>query len=57
MIGRLCGVIQRAVEQQLVGCNVFGTYRIQFDPGKQGATGAVRGTLEGLVICNCPATG
>jgi hypothetical protein len=57
MIGRLCGVIQRAEEKQLVGCNVFGTYRLHFDPGKTGATGAVRGTLEGLVICNCPATG
>ena len=55
MIGRLCGTIQRAPEQpRLLGCQVFGVYRLQFDPGKDGGQGAVRGTVEGLVVCPCP---
>jgi hypothetical protein len=55
MIGRLCGTIQRAPQQQrLLGCQVFGVYRFQFDPGKEGGQGAIRGTAEGVVICPCP---
>lgn len=56
MIGRLCGIIERAQQRQLVGCNVFGTYRFQFDPGTTGGQGAIKGTVEGVIICTCPPT-
>ena len=55
MTGRLCGVIRRSREnQRLVGCQVFGVYRFQFDPTEEGGRGAIRGTLEGVVVCACP---
>ena len=55
MTGRLCGVIRRAPKnRRLVGCQVFGVYRLRFDPGKDGGTGAVEGTIEGLIVCRCP---
>jgi hypothetical protein len=56
MIGRLCGTIMRAEQQRLVGCNVFGVYRLHFDPSKTGGQGGVRGTVEGTIICPCPVT-
>jgi hypothetical protein len=55
MEGRFCGTIRASRRPQLRGCQVIGTYRFHFDPGKsQGGTGAVTGTLEGEVVCACP---
>jgi hypothetical protein len=58
MEGRLCGVIQRAPDQQrrLIGCQLFGVYRFLFDPGGEGGHGAIRGTFEGVVVCACQTT-
>jgi hypothetical protein len=56
MIGRLCTVIERAKRQRLVGCNVFGVYRLHVDPGTTGGQGAIRGTVEGGIICPRPTT-
>jgi hypothetical protein len=28
-------------------------YRIKFDPGTAGGQGAIRGTLEGVIVCPC----
>jgi hypothetical protein len=54
MTGRLCGVIRRSRENpRLVGCQVFGVYRLRFDPTEEGGSG-VRGTFEGVVVCECP---
>jgi hypothetical protein len=55
MTGRLCGFIRRApTSPRLRGCEVFGVYRIQFEPNEEGGQGAVRGTIEGVVVCRCP---
>jgi hypothetical protein len=54
MEGRFCGTIRQASRVQLRGCQVIGTYRFQYDPGKTGGTGAIRGTLEGEIVCACP---
>jgi len=55
MEGRFCGTIRKAERQQLVGCQVIGTYRFHFDPAKtDGGRGAITGTLEGDVVCACP---
>jgi hypothetical protein len=53
MEGRFCGTIVRTTEAGLLGCHVFGTYRIGFDPSEVGVVGRLRGTLEGLVVCDC----
>jgi hypothetical protein len=55
MEGRLCGRIQSPNQPALNGCQVTGAYRIRFDPGATGGQGAVRGTLEGVILCSCQA--
>ena len=55
MTGRLCGFIRRApTAPRLRGCEVFGVYRLQFDPSEEGEQRRVRGTIEGVVVCRCP---
>jgi hypothetical protein len=53
MEGRLCGQIASTSHAALNGCQVVAAYRIKFDPGGTGGQGAVRGTLEGVIICSC----
>ncbi len=50
--GRLCGTIKKS-KPALNGCQVLGAYRLLFNPSKEGGEGAVRGTMEGVVICPC----
>jgi hypothetical protein len=53
MEGRFCGIVRRAQDQALVGCQSIGTYRFRFDPSSGGGEGAIRGTLEGGIVCSC----
>jgi hypothetical protein len=53
MEGRFCGTVVKARARELVGCQVTGTYRLAFDPSREGGSGAVRGTLEGALVCLC----
>lgn len=53
MEGRLCGRLVRAADPRLVGAQVTAAYRFAFDANEKGGEGAVRGTLEGLVVRNC----
>jgi hypothetical protein len=53
MEGRFCGRVVKARARELVGCGVIGTYRLAFDPSREGGSGAVRGTLEGALVCPC----
>jgi hypothetical protein len=54
MEGRLCGVVRRAPAQPaLLGCQVFGAYRLRFDGSLREQRTPVRGVLEGLVVCEC----
>jgi hypothetical protein len=53
MEGRLCGQIVSTSNPALNGCQVIADYRIKFDPSTTGGQGAVRGTLEGVIICSC----
>jgi hypothetical protein len=41
------------VEGQHKGCRVVATYAIEFDPGVAPQDTAFRGTLEGVLICDC----
>jgi len=54
MEGRFCGVIRRAAaDPTLIGCQVFGTYRLQFEGSLREPSTRIRGVLEGLVVCEC----
>jgi hypothetical protein len=53
MEGRLCGEIVEAHDPKLKGCEVFGVYRIRFDPSAKGGSGGVAGTFEGVIVCPC----
>jgi hypothetical protein len=53
MEGLLVGTIRRARDRRLVGCVLQAAYRLRFDPSSQGGSGAVTGTLEGAVVCDC----
>ena len=56
MEGRLCGqIVDGGQTPKLKGCQVTAAYRIKFDPSITGGDGAVIGTLEGVLICNCSA--
>jgi hypothetical protein len=37
-----------------VGCEIRAAYRLRFDPSEKGGSGAISGTLEGAIICDCP---
>jgi hypothetical protein len=54
MEGLLLGTIRRARDRRLVGCRLQAAYRLRFDPSSEGGSGAVAGTLEGSVVCDCP---
>jgi hypothetical protein len=43
----------RAADPELDGSQVTGVYRLRFDPTQQGGSGAVRGTVEGVVLRVC----
>ena len=53
MEGRLCGQINSTSTPALNGCQVIAAYRIKFDPSIGGGSGAITGTLEGVIICSC----
>jgi hypothetical protein len=54
MEGLMVGTIRRAHDRRLVGCTIQAAYRLRFDPSSEGGSGAVRGTLEGAIVCDCP---
>jgi len=51
--GRLCGQVVATRDPALRRCLVIAAYRIRFDPSVRGGSGAVRGTLEGVIVCPC----
>jgi hypothetical protein len=53
MEGRLCGRIDRRSDRRLAGCDLVGTYRLRFEPSREGGAGQIEGTLEAAVICRC----
>jgi hypothetical protein len=53
MEGRLCGSIVQAANQRLVGCQLIGSYRMRLEGAFSDPSAAVRGTVEGLVVCDC----
>ena len=53
MEGRLCGQVVATRDPALRRCQVIAAYRIRFDPSVRGGSGAVRGTLEGVIVCPC----
>lgn len=53
MEGRFCGTVVNAEDETLIGCQVLGTYRLQFDPSQGGGQGAVQATFEGVILCEC----
>jgi hypothetical protein len=53
MEGMQMGSILRARDSRLVGCEVRAAYRLRFDPSEGGGSGAVQGTLEGAIVCDC----
>lgn len=53
MEGRLCGAVVDPGTSRLRGCQIIAAYRIKFDPSIAGGSGAVVGTLEGVVVCAC----
>jgi len=54
MEGRFCGIIRRSADRGLVGCQVFGAYRLQFAQELTAPRNGVRGgVLEGLTVCEC----
>ncbi len=53
MEGRFCGVIRRSADPALLGCQVFGSYRLQFAGTLREHRNPVRGVLEGLIVCEC----
>ena len=53
LTGRLCGEVVEAHVGELRECKVVAIYKIRFDPSEGGGSGAVYGTLEGMVICPC----
>lgn len=55
MEGLLLGTIRRARDRRLVGCRLQAAYRLRFEPSREGGSGAVAGTLEGEVVCDCPS--
>ena len=53
MEGMLLGTIVRARNKRLLGCELRAAYRLRFDPSEAGGSGAVQGTLEGAIVCDC----
>ena len=40
-------------DPRLIGCGIQAAYRLRFDPSTDGGSGAVAGTLEGELVCDC----
>jgi hypothetical protein len=55
MEGKLCGEVIKPGNTKLKGCQVIAAYRIKFDPSEKGGSGAVVGTIEGVIVCFCKA--
>ena len=55
MEGKLCGEIIKPGDTKMKGCQVIAAYRIKFDPSEKGGSGAVVGTIEGVIVCFCKA--
>jgi hypothetical protein len=56
MEGRFCGVIRRSSgDPRLLGCQVFGAYRLQLAQELTAPVIGVTGVLEGLIVCECRA--
>jgi hypothetical protein len=54
MEGRFCGTIRRSRDPSLIGCQVFGSYRLQFAGDLLAPINPVRaGVMEGLIMCDC----
>ena len=53
MEGRFCGVIRRSADPGLLGCQVFGAYRLQLAQELTAPVIGLRGVLEGLIVCEC----
>lgn len=54
MEGRFCGAIRRSTDPALIGCEVFGFYRLQLAGDLLAPIIPVRaGVLEGLIVCEC----
>jgi hypothetical protein len=53
MEGRFCGSIRRSADPGILGCQVFGAYRLQFDQELTAPRIGVRGVLEGMIVCEC----
>jgi hypothetical protein len=47
------GTVRRARDRRLLGCGLRAAYRLRFDPSSRGGSGAVTGTLEGAIVCDC----
>jgi hypothetical protein len=56
MEGLLVGTIRKAPDRRLIGCTVQAIYKLKFDAATDGGQGAVEGTLEGAIVCDCPGT-
>jgi hypothetical protein len=55
--GRFCGVIRRASNDPgLLGCQVFGAYRLQLLNELTASVIGVKAVLEGLIVCECRTT-
>ncbi|HEY5882734.1 MAG TPA: hypothetical protein VIU11_27755 [Nakamurella sp.] len=54
MEGQFQGTVCRPRSPEFADCRLFGAYRLQIDPGREGLLEQdVRGTLEGLLITPC----
>jgi hypothetical protein len=53
MEGRLCGNVDDPGRSRLRGAQLIAAYRIKFDPSIAGASGAIVGTLEGVLVRPC----
>jgi hypothetical protein len=53
MEGRLCGRIDRRSDRRFAGCDLLGTYRLRFEPSREGGAGRIAGTLEAAILCRC----
>jgi hypothetical protein len=50
--GRFCGLVRKARDEGLRGCNVIGIYKLQLlEPSVRG--GPVQGVMEGVIVCGC----
>jgi hypothetical protein len=53
MEGLMLGTILRVVNKRLIGCRIEAAYRLHFDASSEGGEGAVTGSLEGAIVCDC----